>query len=109
MRSIAPILCKLTAMLTSVVAPRCYGEPPAAARLISSGDWAMFTANHWASSTVRPASAPRSSLPSTENRGDEAALCLDRLWWLRVVARQKLKDESEMTDSIDAPGVLWRS
>jgi hypothetical protein len=74
MRSIAPILCKLTAMLTSVAAPRCYGEPPAAARLISSGDWAMFTANHCASSSVRPDPAPRSSLPSTENNGDEGRL-----------------------------------
>jgi len=35
-------------------------------------------------------------------------LCPDRLLWLWVIARQKLKDEPEMTDSIDAPGVLWR-
>ena len=69
MRSIAPILCNLTEMLTSPAALRCYGERPAAARLISSGYWVMFTANHCASSTVRPAPAPRSSLPRTETSG----------------------------------------
>ena len=69
MCSIAPILCNLTQMLMLPALLRCYGEPPAAARLISSSIWSMFTANHWASSIVRPAPAPRSSLPSTETSG----------------------------------------
>jgi hypothetical protein len=67
MRSIAPILCNLTAplhltaMLTLPALLRSYGEPPAAARLIGSGNWAMFTANHCASSIVKPDAASLSS------------------------------------------------